>query len=206
VKKSGGLLLKTEKPVSFRFPSNLETGRLHLKRKVRDLEFPLAGRGTIAVSSDARWFLRFDIRIEKVNRNILYLLIGLTECVLLYGNIEDISVLNIIIPITILKTDKVCYINPGIMTTYWFFLDNPNRIISYSKYYINKSIRLFEVKLKFQTGEGRMAWSDAANHSWLDNVKKVIITQDGGVGVSILLEIWHNKYWHLLMIFRSSQN
>jgi hypothetical protein len=92
------------------------------------------------------------------------------------------------------------------MTTYWLSLDNPSGIISYGKYYMNKSMRLFEAKLKFQTGEGRMAWSDAAGHSWLDDVKRVTMTQDGGVGVSIPLKIRHNERWHPLIIFRSPPN
>jgi hypothetical protein len=42
---------------------------------------------------------------------------------------------------------------------------------------------LFEVKLKYQTRGGIMAWSDSASHGWLDNVKRVTITQDRGAGV-----------------------
>jgi hypothetical protein len=70
-----------------------------------------------------------------------------------------------------LKTPEACYLNSGVKTTYWFLIDNPNGVLSYGKYYTNKSSTLLQATLKKKTEQGTIVWVNQEEYGRLDSLK-----------------------------------
>lgn len=148
-------------------------------------ELPVLGRGTVAVSSNATDSLLFTIRTDTLGAPDLFLQIGKQDCTMYYikrqihGNGET----KVVIPTVFLKNKEACYLRPGVKTTYWFSIDNPNGILSYGKYYTNKSLTLLQATLKERSKQGTQIWINQEEYGWLDRLKHVELTQDKGTGV-----------------------
>jgi hypothetical protein len=140
---------------------------------------PVRGQGTIVVSSEATSILLFEIKSEIHETSALYLQIGEQNCTMYFDGAvkEDIT-------ISFLEPETACYLRPGKLTTYWFSINNSNGVFSFGKHYINKSMTLMQAHLKVQKA-GEMKWIDHEKYCWLDDLRKVLVTQVLEVSVSL---------------------
>ncbi len=152
-----------------------------------ETQLPVQGQGTIAVSSSAQDVLLFEVRTSTLGSPTLYLQIGLNECILFYGDIKNPNVKKTVIPTTVLKSQDACFLRPGFQTTYWLSIYNGNGVLSYGKYYTNRSMTLLEARLKTKDSTGVMVWKEPEKYSWLSSVKTVEVVQDNGKGTQVSL-------------------
>ncbi|KAI9147201.1 RmlC-like cupin domain-containing protein [Paramyrothecium foliicola] len=141
---------------------------------------PIAGQGTIAVSSDAKTLLELSVTTDLLGSPTLHLVVGVAEVLLYYENETGKHD----IPYCVTKTNKEtmedCMLNVGVKTTYWLSLDANNGMLRYGKYYTSKAMTLIEAQLKFENSGGLMVWREPTKFSWLERVKTVEATQDQG--------------------------
>jgi hypothetical protein len=136
---------------------------------------PIAGQGTVALSSDAQKVLRLSVQTDLLGSPVLHLIVGVSEIHLYFENAVGKHEL----PYVPLKGEEACFLNGGTdKTTYWLSLDANNGCIRYGKYFTNKAMTLLEARLKYENADGVMVWTEPDDYSWLERVKTVQAWQD----------------------------
>jgi hypothetical protein len=152
-----------------------------------DHTLPIAGQGTVSVSSKAKNLLRFMFQPGNAAKQRLFLDIGTKECQLYESDYDVDSISpsivdspeNTAIPyeVTFLKKKSDACLRPGVDTTYWVSLDRSNGVIMYGKYYANRSMALMQAEFKCTTEHGVKDWKQK-EYEWLGTLTELLVIQD----------------------------
>jgi hypothetical protein len=80
-------------------------------------------------------------------------------------------------------------------------IDNPNGLLSYGKYYINKSLTLMQGTLKKKTRQGTWVWKVKPQYDWLDRLRNVEDIQDrtwvSRLGPPVEVNLHQDRKYHI---------